>query len=333
MITHLVLDGVLESALGVGIDIIDTVARLAATPGHTPPTGGLPLQQRVVSMDGNPVRSGTGRSISVEGDRPSADEFGPGDVLVIPGLSAATEDLVDHLLARPDTARAADLIIRAADKGARVAASCSATFVPAAAGLLAGREATTTWWLGSLFARRYPDVTLRVDRMVVDAGQILTAGTAFAHADLMLTLVAQLRSPQTAERAARYLLLDARMSQSRYMVLEHLRATDPVLHAVEHHVSANLDRQLSLREVATAASVSPRTLTRRTHEALGISPTEFVHRLRISHAANLLATTQQPVDAVAAAVGYADPAAFRRIYRRHTGERPSTTRSRTTGSS
>ncbi|WP_410583443.1 helix-turn-helix domain-containing protein [Amycolatopsis sp. lyj-108] len=74
--------------------------------------------------------------------------------------------------------------------------------------------------------------------------------------------------------------------------------------------------------------MSPRTLTRRTRACLGISPIEFVHRLGVSAAAQLLTTTRQPVDEVAAAVGYADPAAFRRIYRRHTGESPSFTRSR-----
>lgn len=329
MITHLALDGVMEGALGVGIDVVDTVSRLDDIDAGTSRAGGRLLRQRVVSLDGNPVRSGTGRSISVAADPPlTPDEFGPGDVLVIPGPSAATEAAVDQLLTRPDTVLAVDLIARAAASGATVAASCSATFVLAAAGLLSGRPATTTWWLTPLFARRFPDVTLLADRMVVDSGRVLTAGSAFAHADLMLALVARLRSPELAHRAARYLLLDARMSQSRYMVLEHLRAADPTLRAVEHHVSVNLSRQLTLGELAAAASVSPRTLARRTRQSLGISPIEFVHRLRISHAVNLLATTGQPVGAIAAAVGYADQAAFRRIYRRHTGEPPTATRAR-----
>lgn len=319
----------MEGALGVGIDVIDTAVRLADIDGGMSSAGGRLLRQRVVSVDGNPVRSGTGRSISVAADPPlTSIQFGPGDVLVIPGPSAATEARVDQLLGQPDTALAVDVIVRAAAAGATVAASCSATFVLAAAGLLSGRPATTTWWLAPLFARRFPHVDLLADRMVVDSGRVLTAGSAFAHADLMLALVARLRGPDLAHRAARYLLLDARMSQSRYMVLEHLRTTDPTVRAVEHHVSLNLGRQLTLRELATAASVSPRTLNRRIQQSLGISPIEFVHRLRISHAANLLATTRQSVDAIAAAVGYADPGAFRRIYRKHTGESPSATRSR-----
>jgi transcriptional regulator GlxA family with amidase domain len=329
MITHLVLDGVMEGALGVGIDVIDTAAGLVDTDEATALGHSLGLRQRVVSLDGKPVQSGTGRSISVAAKPPVAPEgFGPGDVLVIPGLSAASETRVDHLLARPDTARAVDLIVRAAANGTTVAASCSATFVLAASGLLSGRRATTNWWLAPLFVRRFPDVVVLSDRMVVDSGNVLTAGSAFAHADLMLAIVARLGSLQLAHRVAGYLVLDHRMSQSRYMVMEHLRAADPALRAIEQHVSANLGRQLTLGELARVASVSRRTLARRTQACLGMSPMEFVHRLRVSHAANLLATTRQPVDAIAAAVGYADPAAFRRIYRRHTGESPSYTRSR-----
>jgi transcriptional regulator GlxA family with amidase domain len=328
MITHLALDGVSEGALGVGLDVIDTVARLAAADEHAPSAAGRPRRQRVVSVDGRSVRSGAGRAVAV--DPPvSAGEFGPGDVLVIPGPSAFTPKRVDQLLGRPEAALAIDLITSAASGGAIVAASCSATFVLAEAGLLTGRAATTNWWLAPLFARRFPSVTLRTDRMVVDTGPVVTAGSAFAHADLMLSLVARLASPELAQHAARYLLLDVRMSQSRYMALEHLRATDPTLRAVEHHISANLNRQLTVGELASAASVSPRTLARRTRQCLGISPTEFVHRLRINHAANLLATTREPIDAIAASVGYSDPAAFRRIYRRHTGEPPSATRGAT----
>ncbi|MFI6172672.1 GlxA family transcriptional regulator [Nocardia sp. NPDC051052] len=323
MITHLALDGVLEGALGLGIDVVDTAATLAGDL-----TGGA-LRQRVVSVDGSSIRSGGGRLIGVDTETPFASAtFGTGDVLVIPGPGAATEARVEELLTRRDTVLAVETIRRAADSGATVAASCSATFVLAATGLLSGRAATTNWWLAPLFARRFPEVALQADRMVVDSGEILTAGAAFAHTDLLLRLVARLGGGALAEQVARYLVLDARMSQSRYMVLEHLRATDPALRTVQQYVHANLNRQLSLDELARAATVSPRTLARRIRDRLGVSPTEYVHRLRVGQAAILLTTTREPVDAIASQVGYADPAAFRRIYRRYTGETPTATRTR-----
>ncbi|CAM4431385.1 helix-turn-helix domain-containing protein [Corallococcus exiguus] len=322
MILHVVLDGVAEGPLGVGLDVINTATRLLES-GLVPsaPRGANPLRQRVVSLDGRPVRSGTGRSVCVDGAL-SLRSVKAGDVLLVPGLSAASERAVEQLLSRADTARGMELLARAAAKGAMVAASCSATFVLAAAGLLAGRDATTTWWLVPAFVRRFPQVTVRADRMVIESDGVLTAGSAFAHADLMLAIVARVASPSLAHLVARYLVLDERVSQARYMVMEHLRVSDPVLRSVERFITANLGRQLTLAELARAAATSPRTLARRVQAGLGMTPLEFVQRVRVAHASHLLETTRDSVDDVAARVGYADAAAFRRVYRRYAGESP-----------
>lgn len=321
MIFHVVLDGVADGALGVGLDVVTSAARLQASGRAMPAGRRTTLHQRVVSPDGRPVRSGAGRAVAVDGAL-SARTVGLGDVLVVPGLSAATEGEIDRLLARPEVTRGVQVLARAAARGARIAASCSATFLVAAAGLLAGGTATTTWWLAPVFARRFPDVTVRADRMVVDGDRVLTAGSAFAHADLMLAVVARIASPGLAHLVARYLVLDERTSQARYMVLDHLRTADPALRAVEQFVTSNLDRQLTLAELAHAGAMSPRTLARRVHAGLGLTPLAFVQRLRVARAAHLLETTRLSVDEVAARVGYADAAAFRRVFHRHAGESP-----------
>lgn len=321
VITHLVFDGVAEGALGVGIDVVDTAARLVAAGLVPVARRSKPLRQRVVSIDGAPVQSGTGRTIAVDGVF-SLRGVGVGDVVVVPGLSAATEQAVERLLSREDTSRGARLLARASARGAMVAASCSATFVLAASGLLAGRSATTTWWLVPAFARRFPDVAVCVEQMVVESDGVLTAGSAFAHADLVLAIVARVASPSLAHMVARYLVLDERVSQARYMVMEHLRTSDPVLRAVERFATANVGRQLTLDELARAAGTSPRTLARRAKDAVGMTPIEFVQRVRVAHASHLLETTQASVEEVAARVGYADAAAFRRVFRRYAGETP-----------
>ena len=53
-----------------------------------------------------------------------------------------------------------------------------------------------------------------------------------------------------------------------------------------------------------------------------MTPQRFVQRVRVAHAEHLLETTRASVEEVAARVGYADPAAFRRVFRRHTGASP-----------
>ncbi|MFP2956763.1 GlxA family transcriptional regulator [Myxococcus sp. 1LA] len=274
-----------------------------------------------MSLTGRTVRTGTGRTFAVDGPL-TLRGLRQGDVLVLPGLGAATEAQLDALLAREDIQRGLKMLVRLARKRVTVAASCSATFLLAAAGVLDGRQATTTWWLGPAFARRFPGVSLRSDKMVVDAGDVLTAGSALAHADLMLGIVARTAGASFAHQVAKFLVLDERTSQARYMVAEHIRSSDPTVLALEAFVLANVGRQLSLHQMARATATSPRTLVRRVQATLGTTPFRMAQRLRISRAVHLLETTNDSVEEIAARVGYADPAAFRRIFRRETGDAP-----------
>ncbi len=320
-ITQLVFEDIPDGPVAVGIDIVGTAARVVRAGLANVPEGRLPARVRIVSVDGAPVRTASGRKLAVDGAF-SLRGLGPGDVLVLPGLGMATPSEITAALARPDVVRACELIARAAARGVRIAASCSATFVLAASGVLDGREATTTWWLGPTFAQRFPQVTLRTDRMVVESAGVLTAGSAFAHADLMLAILAQTASPSLAHLVARYLVLDERDSQARYMVMEHLRSVDPVIQTLERFIASNIDRQLTVPQMARATATSPRTLARKVEKALGTTPLRFAHRLRVARAVHLLETTRRSVDDIAARVGYADAAAFRRVFRRETGEAP-----------
>ena len=327
MIIHLALDGTAESALGVGIDIIGSAARLVAAGLADVPIAKSTLRQRVVSLDGQPVRAGSGRVLAVDGAL-DLRSVRPTDVIVLPGVFAATERLVDRLLERDDVDRAVGQLARASAKGVLLAASCSATFVLASTGVLDGARATTTWWLAPAFAARFPAVTLVADRMVVEADGALTAGAALGPADLLLAILARISTPSLAQLVARYLLLDERSSQARYMILEHLRVSDPAVQAAERFASTHVCRQISLDELAHAAAVSPRTLARRVHAALGMTPHELVQRIRVAHATHLLQSTHASVDDVAARVGYADAAAFRRVFRRFAGDTPRGRRTR-----
>ena len=273
------------------------------------------------------MRSGTGRSHTVDGAL-SMRAVGPGDVLVVPGVFGATGRSMAHFVARDDVKAASGMLAKAAARGAMVVASCSATFVLAASGALDGRRATTTWWLANAFRKHFPAVTLDADRMVVEDGAVLTAGSALAHADVMLAALARRCGPDTARLVMRYLVLDERESQARYMVTEHLRVSDESIVRVERFIAQNLGRQLSLDELAHAAALSPRTLARRLHAALGMTPHALVQRMRVARATHLLDTTRESVESIAARVGYADAAAFRRVFRRYAGQAPGAQRRR-----
>lgn len=317
----LLLDGVADGPVGITLDILGAATRVVsaglAGKRRTRPA----LVPRVVSLDGKAVTSAAGRTLTVDGAF-SLRGLRRGDYVVFPGLGLATKEDIDKAFLRSDVTKAARLIEKAVARGVTVAASCSATFVLGASGVLDEAEATTTWWLQREFARRFPRVTLRADRMVVTSGLTFTAGSAFAHADLVLAIVARAGGPTLAQLVSRYLVIDERPSQARYMVAEHLRTDDPSLRKLERFVIAHLDRILTTADLAQAAGTSPRTLARRMEAALGTTPQHFVQRLKVERAVHLLETTDDSVDAIAACVGYADPAAFRRVLRREVGRSP-----------
>lgn len=101
--THLVFDGVADGPVGVALDIVGAAARLAGS-GHTRlPQQCVPPRQRIVSVDGQPVRTAAGRSLPVDGAF-SLRNLRAGDALLLPGLGTATPSEIGQALARPDIA-------------------------------------------------------------------------------------------------------------------------------------------------------------------------------------------------------------------------------------
>jgi transcriptional regulator GlxA family with amidase domain len=244
------------------------------------------------------------------------DELAGADVVVVPALGGLDEDALLGILAAPSSARLIDSLGAVDRPGALFAAACTGTFVLAEAGLLAQRRATTTWWLASLFRRRYPTVEIDADRMLVRDGDTLTAGAAFAHIDLALALVRTL-SLELADRVARYLLIDGRAAQSTYMAIDHLSREDALVRDFERYVRVNLTNPLSIDAVASALATTRRTLERRTQAAAEMTPLELIQRIRVERAQHLLATTEQSIDQVAADVGYRNASSLRALLRRY----------------
>jgi len=204
------------------------------------------------------------------------------------------------------------------EDGASLAAACVGTFVLAESGLLDGEEATTTWWLATLFRQRYPSVQLEDSRMLVNSGHLITAGAALSHVDLALWIVRQ-ASPELATLVARYLIVDPRPSQSAYVISDHLSHSDPLVERFEHWARGRLAHGFSLDEAAQAAGTSKRTLARRMQQVLGKSPLSYVQDLRVERAVHLLKTSDRSLEQIAGMVGYADGVTLRTLLRQRLG--------------
>jgi PAS domain S-box-containing protein len=80
---------------------------------------------------------------------------------------------------------------------------------------------------------------------------------------------------------------------------------------------------LRVGELAAVAGMSTDRLERAMRRALGVSPKQYVLRLRAERAADLLATTDLPIVRIAAECGYYDQSQLTRQFRDHVGMSPS----------
>ncbi|MFW0765532.1 GlxA family transcriptional regulator [Trabulsiella odontotermitis] len=215
-------------------------------------------------------------------------------------------------------------------EGVTLCSVCAGAFVLAETGLIDHRRATTHWAFAQALAERFPAVEVAAENMVIDDGDIITAGGILAWTDLGLTLIEKLLGTGTMLATARFLLIDPpRREQSTYAAfIPDFEHGDGEILRVQHRLHASYADQQSIEEMAALAGMTPRTFLRRFQKATGIRPTEYVQQVRIMKARDALELTGRSVDHIAWEVGYADPSAFRKIFRKITGVTPGQYRQR-----
>jgi transcriptional regulator GlxA family with amidase domain len=259
----------------------------------------------------------------------SATTAGPVNITVDAGLEALDQaDLVivpgRNDPTRPDSDALLQAVRRAADRGARVASVCVGAFTLAAAGLLNGQRATTHWLAADQLARAFPRIRVEQDMLWTDNGNVLTSGGASAGIDMCLHIIERDYGVAVAADAARLAVapLQRTGGQAQYILRNRPTYQTATLEKTLEWIEENAHRPLSLADIATAAGVSPRTLTRRFHAETGQSPVQWLTGVRIRHAQELLETTDRTVDAIAYRAGFPSPSNFRDQFGRTVGVSP-----------
>lgn len=316
----LALDGVMDSSLAITLDTIRTGQQFRRGRSNT---DGVRL---LVAGHRKTVRTGGGMRLTADltfGEVPGAAVMP--DWIIVPGLGLVSDEAISARFAKRDALAAMDLL-RRMPGSVRVGASCSSVFLLAQAGLLSGRHVTMTWWLANIFRTRHADIRLDETKMLVRDGPYLTAGSAFAQLDLALAVVADTMGTAIAHLCSRYLLIDQRPSQARYMIPTHAQHVDATVVAAERWIDARLAQPISVTELAAAMAVSAKTLSRRIEAATGVSPVKFIQRRRLVHASHLIESTSMSIEAIAAKVGYQDATALRKLVKREFGTTPAALR-------
>ncbi len=281
-------------------------AASALTPGG--PDGreqvGAPYEVVLCTVDDGPVTTSAG--FRVLPTHPNT-ELAHADTVVIPGL-------IDPALLNggvlPDGAAA---LLGTARPGVRWLSICTGAFVLAALGLLDGQEATTHWVHADEFARHFPTVRLNRDVLYVDNGDVLTSAGNAAGIDLLLHVLRRDHGTAVANRVARGAVVAPWRSGGQAQFIQQpvpapgSDGTGPTRAWVLERIAESI----SLSDMASHASMSVRTFTRRFREETGETAGSWLTRARVETARHLLESTEMPVDRVATAAGFGTTASLR----------------------
>lgn len=196
---------------------------------------------------------------------------------------------------------------------------CSGALFAAKAGLLEGYSCTTHHANIADLKKLAPTATVLENRLFVEDQNRLTSAGITTSVDLMLSLIAKEIGHVTALTIARYLVVYLRRAGGDPQLspwLEGRNHIHPAIHRVQDAVTADPTHPWSVDAMADIAMTSRRTLSRLFNEHTGISVTDYVNRMRMALARELVINSRLDMEAIAERCGFASARQFRRAWNR-----------------
>ena len=268
----------------------------------------MSYRAHVVSRAGEPIRASCGLQFATTS---IAEVDGPIDTLVVAGAAD-----MDARRPRPELVHH---VRRLATDARRVTSVCSGAFVLASAGLLDGRRATTHWAECDLLQRRYPDVTVDLDAIYVQDGNVWSSAGVTAGIDLALALVADDHGRQAAATVARQLVVYLRrtggQAQFSALLAAQTADTEPIRDLLSW-LPDHLTDDLTIPALASHLNLSERQFSRVFKAEVGTTPADHVELARLEAACRLLESTHGSIELVAQTCGFGTPETMNRSFQR-----------------
>lgn len=322
-----------ESAAGNALQLIDLLRSANLLAGLRLGAQAPRLAWRLLDAEGLPLPQLPGPLAAyganpAPSDDPAADRA-PAQALFIPSFHAPDIPAIRAVAGRYG-ALSRQLGI-AVDAGCRLVTVGNGAWLAAHSGRLNGYQASLPWFYIAGFERDFPGIGLSLGQDVSDDGPWLSGALPHSVNLLAIALVRHAMGPELAAACESVMAPDHQRARAALQAnaQQHIPATrDSTLARAIAFMEAHLDQPYALARLAEAASVSTRTLLRHFQQELSQSPLDYLHGLRCARARVMLEVTLESVPSIAVACGYADPAAFRRIFARYTGMAPAEYRKR-----
>lgn len=216
------------------------------------------------------------------------------------------------------------------ERGAILGSACTGAFILAGTGVVGTRSLTTHWGLEESFHKLFPSVTLDVNEILINHGDVLTAGGLMSWMDLVLEIVMQFTSSVVVRQLGKHLVVDTGRREQRFykQFSPSFAHGDQEIVEVQQRINIDLSKPISIAALARDVHLTERTMQRRFLKATGLNPNQYLQKIRIQKVCDLLETTNTSFELIANQVGYEDVSACRKVFIKILGLTPSEFRRR-----
>jgi transcriptional regulator GlxA family with amidase domain len=270
---------------------------------------------KIVSSAGQDLTCANGVSLPADGDLSHLEQAA---AVFVGGFWGEVDDAVVQ-------SRGLFPILRKiACKGTPIGAVSTGTFLLAETGLLDGKVATTYAPFVDAFAQRYPSINLRRQRAITDAGGLYCANGIPAGCDLTISIIEQIYGPDVARQTAKAFLVGFSRSYSLANVVfdgQKYHGDKQILTS-QQWLERNFSGAVRIAILAEDVGMSPRNFTRRFKAATNESPHDYLRRVRLEAAKDLMRRGDLSFSEIADQVGYRDPGSLTKAFHKDTGQTP-----------
>ena len=261
--------------------------------------GGPSFDFTIATAEPGAVRTSLGFSMMIESDLSAAADA---DLVAVPAHGTGPVD-----------ERYLQVIRDAVARGAWVMSVCSGAFALAQAGVLDGRRATTHWMHAARLAREYPTIDVDPNVLFVEDGTIVSGAGTAAGIDAALHIVRKELGASMANVVARRMVVPPQRDggQAQYIASPIQEHRSDSFAIVTEWMLENLDKELSIDQLARKALMSSRTFARRFRADMGTTPAAWLNRQRIIRAQQLLEQTDRGLETIAQQTGFGTAAVMR----------------------
>ncbi|ALM89569.1 GlxA family transcriptional regulator [Alteromonas stellipolaris] len=211
----------------------------------------------------------------------------------------------------------------------KVISVCAGALVLAKAGLLNNKKCTTHFMHCNELSALLTAKQVLENRLFVQDGNVYTSAGVSAGIDLALHLVQQQVGPQISAKIARQMVLFIRRGMqdpSLSPYLEHRNHLQQRIHRIQDKIQQDPAKNWSVDELADLGHCSKRHFARIFKDSTGITSKEYIYKLRLSLAQQLLQHSPLQVEEIAQRCGFEDSRQFRRLWARYHNSPPSSYR-------